>query len=319
LINLGNIAAQRNLQESTENYQEALSVATKVQDKTEILTAQNNLAANLIAQADFPAAAKMVADAIRTADSINDQANGVLARINLGSLDRNLGQLADARQQQNAALKIARQLNLRSSIAASLEETGNLSVIEDAFEQAERDYKESLRIRSEIGESAGVASVWLSLASLEMERRNLTQATELAQRAIEEFHKQHNDDLEAAARCVLAKTELLRSGPTVAREQIDLTHKLRVQDRTIALLIETTEARLKAASDPRRATAQLEGIIERATQMKLLGYEFEARLERSNLTMARGGAADLRALAKEADSKGFKLVARKAREAAASK
>ena len=248
LINLGNIAAQRNLQESTANYQEALAVATNVQDKADILTAQNNLAANLITGAEFPAAAKMVAEAIGTADDSKDQASGVLARINLASLDRNLGQLADARQNLNAALSTARQLNLRSSIASALEEIGDLSVIEDAFEPAEKSYQESLRIRSDIGERGGVASVWFSQATLETERKNLAKAAELAQQAINEFHNQHNDDQEAAARCALARTEVLK-GVKAAPDQIELIRKLKVQDRTISLLIDLTEARLTAAAE----------------------------------------------------------------------
>ena len=288
LINLGNIAAQQNLQESTKNYQEALSVATDIQDKADILTAQNNLAANLIAGAEFPAATKMLADAIGTADSINDQASGVLARINLASLDRTLGQLADARQQLNAALNTARHLNLKSSISAALQEMGDLSVIEDAFEQAEKNYQESLTIRSEIGERGGVAPIWLSIAGVEMERKNVTKAAELAQRALEEFHNQHNDDQEAAARCSLARTEILRGNAKAAQEQVDLVRKLKVQDRTISLLIEITEAKVRAAGGQKGAAMlQLDGVVKRARQMKLPGYEFEAQLEKNQLATPR--------------------------------
>jgi serine/threonine protein kinase/tetratricopeptide (TPR) repeat protein len=317
LINLGNIAAQRNLQESTANYQEALSVATNVQDKTDILTAQNNLAANLIADAEFPAAAKMLDDAIATADNSNNQANSVLARINLASVEISLGQLADARQHLDAALGTARQLNLKSSIAATLEWMGDLSVIEDAFEQAGQNYQQSLNIRSEIGERGGIATIWFSMAALEIERKNLTKAADLAQQAIEEFHNQHNDDQEAISRCFLARTEILRDEVKAAQQQIDLVRQLKVQDKTISLVIEITEAKLKAAGlQIGPARVQLDTVVKQSRQMKLPGYEFEARLEKGQLVRPRKDVAGLRALAKEADSKGFKLIARKAREVA---
>jgi len=315
LINLGNIAAQRNLQESTANYQEALSVASNVQDKADILTAQNNLAANLMATAEFPAAAKMLTAAIGTADNSGDEASGVLARINLGSLDLNLGHLADAKSHLDKALSSARRLNLKSAVGLTLAWLGDLSMVEDAFDQANRNYQESLKIRSGLGEQGMVATVWLSLAGLEMEQKNFTGAAKLAQQAIDEFHRQHNDDQEAAARCSLAKTEILQGRTKIAQEQMELTHKLAVQDRTVSLLIDLTAAKLKA-SDRQNGPAALllDGVIKQAKQMQLPGYEFEARLEKSQLA-ASPNLAGLRELGKEANARGFKLIVRKAREA----
>ena len=136
----------------------------------------------------------------------------------------------------NAALGAARKLNLKSSVAAALEEMGDLAVIQDALEQAESNYEESLKIRSEIGERGGVAAVWLSQPALELERENLTRAKELAQRAINEFHIQHNDDQEAAARGSLAKAEILQGSPQAAQEQVDLVRKLRSKTERFSCL-----------------------------------------------------------------------------------
>ena len=259
----------------------------------------------------------MLADAISTADNINDQANGVLARIDLANLELNLGQLPEARQHLNAALVTARQLNLKSSIAAILGVMGDLAVIEDQLDQAEKDYQQSLAIRTEIGERGGIASSWLSMAGMEMERKNLTKTSELAQQAIEELHNQHNDDQEAAARCYLARAEILEGNAAAAQKQMESVRQLKVQDRMVSLLVDTTEARLKAAGAGRApAIAQLDGVIKLARRMKLPGYEYDARLAKSELMMQRNGEPALRDLAKEADASGFKLIARKAREAA---
>jgi len=58
----------------------------------------------------------------------------------------------------------------------------------------------------------------------------------------------------------------------------------------------------------------LDCVIKQAKQMQLPGYEFEARLEKSQLA-ASPNLAGLRELGKEANARGFKLIVRKAREA----
>ncbi len=96
-----------------------------------------------------------------------------------------------------------------------------------------------------------------------------------------------------------------------------MVRKLKVQDRTILLLIEIAEAKLSAArGQTASALAQLTAVIKRSKEMKLPVYEFEARLAKVALAVPQKNEAGLRELAKEADAKGFKLIARKAREAA---
>ncbi len=58
-------------------------------------------------------------------------------RINLASLDLNLGHLADAKSHLDKALSSARQLNLKSAVGLTLAWLGDLSIVEDAFDQAQ--------------------------------------------------------------------------------------------------------------------------------------------------------------------------------------
>jgi eukaryotic-like serine/threonine-protein kinase len=315
LINLGNISVQNNLKESTASYHEALAIANAVGDKVDALTAQNNIAANLMIEADFPAATKTLLDAQHTADEIGDQAGKVLAQINLGTTYLNLGNLGESRRHLEEALSKSRQLNLRSSVAAALVVMGDLAVTEDALASAEQDYQQSLTIRTGIGEKAGIANSWLSLSALDIEKKDLVSAIDRARRATEEFHNEHNDDQEAMARNILARGLLAQGNTAGAQDEYDKISKLAVQDRSVQLSLSTTGARLLGRSGKTEAAAhQLNGVVDRAQQSKLPAYEFEARLSlaelESNSVSAR---TDLQRLEKESTSRGFKLVARKAR------
>jgi len=317
LINLGNILAQQSLPESTARYQEALSVATAVQDKPDMLLAQNNIAANFISVPDFPAATSMLLNALRTADDLGDRSAGVLARSNLSTMYLNLGDIEDAKRYANQALATCKQLNLKSSMGVALVALGDTAFAEDDLSAAEQDYQQALSIRTEIGEKGGIANSWLSLAELDLEKKNFKSAAKLTDDAAEEFHNQHNDDEEAMARDLAARVKRAEGDEKGAQEEAGKSRHLNVQDKTVRSSLDLTEAVLSAdTGKPDTAARQFNATIERSQQMKLLHYEFKARLARGEAGLKSGASPaatlDLQRLQKEALEKGFKLIAGKA-------
>ena len=310
LINLGNVSAQQDIQESTANYREALTVATAIVDRPDILSAQNNIAANLLTQADFPEATKMLLGALKTAQDLEDPASQVAAQINLGTAYLSQGNLSESKTDLNRALSQAKKLALKSSIASAMTALGDLALIEDDLRAAEENYRQALAIRNQIGEQGAVASSWLSLANLQVETQDWKSAEEAAQKAGEQLHEQHNDDQEAMARDVFVRAKLLQGDVPWARHEYEKIRKLAVQDKTIQIALKITAARLLGNFEKTEAIHQLTKIVEQAKAMKLPGCEFEARLALAQRSLNR---QSIQSLEKDAEAKGFKLIARKAR------
>jgi eukaryotic-like serine/threonine-protein kinase len=305
LINLGNVSAQRNVEESTANYEAALTVATAVADKSDMLSAQNNIAANLMTQADFSQATKMLLSALKTAEDLDDPSSQVAARINLGTAYFYLGNLPDSKSNLGNALAMAKKLGLKSSIASAFASMGSVALVEDDLSTAEGDFQQSLAIRTEIGEQSGLADSWNSVAGLNLERKDLKAAAEAAQKSIAQ---PHSDDQEAMARNYLLRSKLAQKDVAGAKSEYGKIRNLKLQDKAVQLSLGITEAQLLTDSgNSDVAIRQLNAIVETAKRMELPGYELEARL-------ALG--SKLKLVEEEALAKGFKLIARKARERA---
>jgi tetratricopeptide (TPR) repeat protein len=229
----------------------------------------------------------------------------------------NLGNIAESKRYAGEALATCKQLNLKSSMAVALIALGDTAFAEDDLAAAEQDYQKALSIRTEIGEKGGAANSWLSLAELDLEKKNLESAAKMAEGAAEEFHNEHNDDEEAMAHDILARVKREGGDGKGAREEADKSRQLNLQDKTVRFSLEITDALLQAdAGKVDAAIRQLDATIERSRQMKLLQYEFKARLARSEISRKSNAPAaanlDLQRLQKEASEKGFALVARKA-------
>ena len=317
LINLGNISAQRDLRESTARYQEALVVANAVGDRVDSLSAQNNIAANFIVEGQFPAATTILQSALRSANDLGDQSSEVVAKINLGNIYLALGKFADSRKYLAEALSQSKQLDLKSNIAAALMGLGDLALSEDDLGSAEQNYQQSLALRTQIGEQAGVANSQVSIATLDLERGNPKPAGDLARKAIDEFHNEHNDDLEAMARAVLLRALLAQADMAAAQNEYANIGKLAVQDKSLQITLGTAEARFIGATGSKDAAIRrLTDLAERARQLTLPSSEYDAHLARLELEMNDGiptAREQLKRIQKDAEAGGFLLVARKAK------
>jgi tetratricopeptide (TPR) repeat protein/TolB-like protein len=321
LINLGNVsAARQRLSESTKQYQQALSVAVAIGDQPDAQLARNNIGANLMLECDFPGARKMVEDSFHTSQAIGDQSGMVTALINLGVISYNQGRLDDARQSLSDALTKSRTLGLKSSAAQALSALGDLQLAQDDLAGAEKSYQESLAIETQTGEQGGIAMARLGLAGVALERDGPTQALTLAQQAATEFEAEKNGDEQAAARNLTARALIAQNHPDQAQAELTRVRGLTISDKSIALSLDLTAARLLIAQrKTREALKKLSTILAETRRLQLPGYEFQARLAQGEALALSGDAttarSGLRKLKEDAARAGFKLLARKAANA----
>ena len=103
----------------------------------------------------------------------------------------------------------ARQLELKVSVAAILVSIGDANLAQDELVEAEKNYRESLAIRSALGQRGDIASSELALANLKLELNQANDADTLARNA-EEFQAEKMGDQEALARIVYAEALLIQ-------------------------------------------------------------------------------------------------------------
>ena len=318
LINIGNVlASQQSLRESTLRYQESLAVATKIGDTADALLTQNNIATNLISQADLAGAEQMLKSALSTATQSGAQANVVSALTNLGTVAYYGGDLTAARSYLDQSLVKSRALGLKSDTASSLVWRGDLLLAQGDLSGAEKDYVESLTLRTQLGERPGIANCQASLAGLALEKNETGNARSLATEAAEEFRAEKDSEQEAAARDLIAQSLIAEHKLTEAGAEIARANKLSPQAQPSRLALAITSARLMARQGKILASLrQLESVLKRATDLKLLNYQFLARLARAETQRSGGMVAasrsNARQLQSDASAAGFVLVARKA-------
>ena len=72
-------------------------------------------------------------------------------------------------------------------MAATLHELGNLAYLRGDYNEAERLYRESLEIKKQLGDKAGLATTLAQLALLEEAKGNIDGALELTKQAEKMF------------------------------------------------------------------------------------------------------------------------------------
>ncbi len=162
-----------------------------------------------------------------------------------------------------------------------------------------------------------MANSQVALATLNLERGNPKSASDLAHKAIEEFHHEHNDDLEAMARAVLLRASLAQADMSAAQNEYESIRKVAVQDKSLQITLGIAEARFKGATGHKDAAiGQLTDLAEHARQLTLPSTEYDAQLARLELEMENGmptAPEQLNRIHKDAVTGGFLLIARKAK------
>jgi eukaryotic-like serine/threonine-protein kinase len=318
LVNIAMLLSDRgDLDAAEKNYQEALNISREGSDLTEELVHENDLASVSYAKGDFTKAKTMYEQVADTAQKIGDKESMAVGLSNVGMMLSLQGDLGEAQKKIRAALVIERELGTKSDIASSLDALGDIRMAQDDLTGARMNYEESLKIRKQTGEKGALATSSLALASLALEQDIVPQAESLAREGEKTFEGEKDVANEASGREVLARALIAQDKLSEAESVMQAATKLPVQDRTVLLSLRITAARLGARTGKSvEALHNLDGVINEAKSMKLLGHEFEARLAKveielqiSNSQVAR---AALKVLQQQANQKTYRLIERKA-------
>jgi hypothetical protein len=196
---------------------------------------------------------------------------------------------------------------------------GRVSLAQGRFADARTHHDAALAIRTQIGDPGTMAESRVLLAELAIEEGRARDAETLARSAAEQFAKERILDQAATAYAVLARARLAQNNHAAARQAADRAAALaaKLQNRYVRLVTSVDVARVYgAAGREADATRILDATLVEATTRGLVEIQLAAGVALGEIEMRAGRAAEgrsrLAAVQKQAASRGFALIARRA-------
>jgi eukaryotic-like serine/threonine-protein kinase len=320
LSHLANVTWQEgDLDGALKGYAAALANFQDVGDRLNVAAAKDNLGSVHYLKGDLKVSQSLFQEALAGFREVGSKTSVANALENLAAPVSGLGDLEGARKMLEEALAIDSKQGVKSEAAWGLAGLGDIDLTEGKLDDAGRHYNEALSVRTEIGEKGTIAESQLALAIVALERGQPAETETRIREAREEFRREKQIDDEMLADTVLARALVAQHKYAEAQKEIDAgkTFVAKSQNRADQFQLSIAETQLQAAQNRiEEAKRNLIAIVAEAKQTGLLQYQFEARLELGEIEIRSGkigsGRARLAALQRDATSKGFLLIARKA-------
>jgi serine/threonine protein kinase/tetratricopeptide (TPR) repeat protein len=318
------LGEQGDLSGSIKMLNEALLMFREVGDKHSAAAVLGSIAARTLQQGDLREGKKMLEAGLAASRELGDQERASTAIYNLGEVLRWQGDLKGARKMYEQAEDLSKQIGDQSGVAYALYSLGDVSTAEGDLAVARDKYNQSMAMRTQMGEKGNVAETQMALAFLLIEDSRAGEAETSVREAREEFRKEGLGDDEILADTLLARILLSQGKVSEAEKETTAAHDLlgKSQDFSVRLRASVMEAKVEAATGKRDdAVRVLEETIASARKSGYVGFQLEAQLALGEVqTASSKPAAGLSLLAevrKQAQLKGFRLIANTAARASA--
>jgi DNA-binding winged helix-turn-helix (wHTH) protein/TolB-like protein len=312
---------QGNLTEAKKLFEEAAQNFRELGNDDGVASTLANLAGIVYLDGNLAEAKKLFDEAIPRYRKVEDSEGEALLLVNLAALQTDRAELRAAEHTCQQGLALAQRTNDKHTQGYLLAELGDPLMREGKLAESRKVYEQSLALRNEVSEKQTAAESRIYLAELAIEEGRAADAEKSARDAMVEFRggQQADDELTAAAiliEALLAEGKASDAKDTVDREA-DVASKN--QNRPIGLKYAIAAARALAASGKMtEAKSRLESILAEEKKTGFQAYQFETRLALAEIEVRAGHAdavrAELVSLARQAQSRGLGLIARKAAE-----
>jgi DNA-binding winged helix-turn-helix (wHTH) protein/tetratricopeptide (TPR) repeat protein len=300
-------------------FQEALAIFRKMGNIEGLTYVNGNLGDISLAKGNLDGAAHALLDTIPGYEEMGDKDGLALTLNDLGEVDRKRGDLKNALKNYEKAKAIAHEGDDKRALAYVLNGIGDVQLDQGDLAGARKSYDGALAIRQQMGAKQTTAETELALAHLALEEGHASDAETSLRKCKEQFHKDQQSDDELAAATALIEALVAQSKYADAANEVTATKSLAAKSANLYLHLELdlAAARLEGASgNMESAKAHLDKTLQSARSHKLLGVEFQTRLELFELKrrseQGKSAGADLQALENAAHDKGFELIATKA-------
>jgi len=245
----------------------------------------------------------------------------------LGSLSElaySRGDLARSREAGLEQLRIAREAGAQLLVAGALQNLGRVELAQGDLTLARQHLEKALSIAMNLGAGLSAAAMRLDLARLELLVPNrAAPAIAQAREAADWFGRRQMPGGQARAFALLAEGLARQGRLDAAREPAERARSLagRSDDSELQVVVTTSIARVDAAAGVGKGPqAHLRPAIEQAGRLGLIPTGLEARwtlglIQIANPTERSAGLQTLEAVRREAQDRGFKLLAQRAEAA----
>ncbi len=240
----------------------------------------------------------------------------------LSGLEYRMGDLAASRRLSDLELQIARETGSKALLGEALRRSARTDWAMGRLAEARRDFERALALRLQEGEEAEAMGIRLDLTRLAISEGRYGEAGRLARQASEWYESREMAGNEAQGRSLLAEALLLQGRLAAAQEAAERARDRaeRSEDQEMRVLIAARLARIEAASGrPEKGIGELRQQIPAAQAAGYVNAVLQARLALGEMLLAAGeeeaGSTALLEVRKEAEARGFVLLARRADEA----
>ena len=326
-INLSGIALENkgDAVGAKKMYEQALATFRRIGNKLGVANELDDLGDVLLALGDPNGARQKYQESLAANQEIANPDGVALVKGAVGVVLLALGDHETAKKTCEESVEVSRRVGDREKAAIGLACLGSAFRAEGDTAQARRYESEAIAIFDEIGDRQSSSRFQLVLAELSIDEHNGSEAASIANRVIEEFVRENALRDQSLAHAVLSRAMLAQGKIQEAQKAIEQSTALseKYHDRQVELFAAITAARVHAASpnaaDRTKAADHLHQALADSGRMGLLVYAFEARLALGELEMTSGdraaGRGRLESLLKDANDRGFGLIARQAASA----
>jgi tetratricopeptide (TPR) repeat protein len=234
--------------------------------------------------------------------------------MNLATLFLQSGQLDKAEGSVNQSLALGP--DLRQVYASSKNVLGDVLTARDDLGGAQKEYEDALSRFTQMKDQPDIATSRVMLANVALEQGEFARAEELVRPAVEAFRAEKTPDDEASSRETLARILMAQGKNEQAVEEINAAKALPFQDKTIAVRVAITAARLSAwRGNPAEARQSLDKSLAELRRLNLAELQLEVRLAQAEIELRSDAASarvHLQSLEQDARAGGYLLVAAKA-------
>jgi eukaryotic-like serine/threonine-protein kinase len=320
LGNLGLIAAQEGDTASAEKiYAEALQDFGEAGDKHGMAVVTGNTGDLFHSEGRLGEALAEYRDALVLAREVGHKSSEAIDLQLIGNVLMEQGELSSAMQMFQQAAEIQRQINDKSYYAATLVSIGNLYRQRGDLDGAKKSYEEALSLRQQLGEKGSVADNEVPLAELACDSNQGAIAEKFARDAVQEFQREKESDAQILALALLSRGLLQQGKIGEAQAAIAEAKTLSSKSSDVAtrLVLEVDSAYARAAAKDFTGAEHLaKSAIAEANKLGFVQTQLEASLALGEIQMKGqslvAGRVVLLQLAKDANARGFALIARKA-------
>ena len=323
LNDIGNVFYDRGkLEEARRYYQESLVLYRELADIDGIAGALGSIANVLDGLGDLAGATDMQQQSLQAFRQAGDKRGELSTLANLGNVLLERGELQSAKQNYEQALKLAEEIGYKRGRGYILPSLATVLRDQDKLPEARTTLEQANSLHKELKDEINTARNQILLADIALEQGQVTEAETLVGGVKDVFAKEKMNDASSASEAILARALLaqgkIKEAQVSAGRALDFSKN--ATDRTVSFDASFSVASVDAASGRKiEALRALETVRSEASRLGYAGYDFEARLRLGEIELRSGevnaGRARLEQLSKDAQTKGFLLVERKAKAA----